>query len=52
MKAAIYTQYGPPDVVEIREVEEPAPNEDEVLIEVRAGVPIRAGWRCRRGRRR
>jgi len=36
MKAAVYTRYGPPDVIEIKDVERPVPNETEVLIEVRA----------------
>src|SRR5260370_17974101 len=37
MKAAVYTRYGPPDVVvQIKEVEKPVPKDSEVLIEVRA----------------
>src|SRR5947209_10760632 len=37
MKAALYTRYGPPDVVvQIKEVEKPVPKDSEVLIEVRA----------------
>ncbi len=36
MKAAVYTRYGPPDVVQIRDVEKPVPKDNEVLIEVRA----------------
>lgn len=36
MKAAIYTQYGPPEVVQIREVPTPSPKSDEVLIRVYA----------------
>jgi NADPH:quinone reductase-like Zn-dependent oxidoreductase len=36
MKAAIYTQYGPPEVVHIREVPTPSPKADEVLIRIRA----------------
>src|SRR5712672_2266388 len=37
MKAAVYTQYGPPDVVvQITDVEKPVPKDDEVLIKVRA----------------
>jgi NADPH:quinone reductase-like Zn-dependent oxidoreductase len=50
MKAAVYTRYGPPDVVQITDVEKPVPNEDEVLIKVRAasnhqliaGIPTHA----------
>jgi NADPH:quinone reductase-like Zn-dependent oxidoreductase len=36
MKAAVYTRYGPPDVVQITDVEKPVPKDDEVLIKVRA----------------
>jgi NADPH:quinone reductase-like Zn-dependent oxidoreductase len=36
MKAAVYTAYGPPDVIQVRDVEEPVPKADEVLIRVRA----------------
>jgi NADPH:quinone reductase-like Zn-dependent oxidoreductase len=36
MKAAIYTRYGPPDVVQIKDVAKPVPKNNEVLIEVRA----------------
>ena len=36
MKAAIYTSYGPPDVVHIKDVEKPVPKDNEVLIHVRA----------------
>jgi NADPH:quinone reductase-like Zn-dependent oxidoreductase len=36
MKAAVYTRYGPPDVVQITDVEKPVPKDNEVLIEVRA----------------
>jgi NADPH:quinone reductase-like Zn-dependent oxidoreductase len=37
MQAAVYTQYGPPDVVvQIANVEKPVPRDDDVLIKVRA----------------
>jgi NADPH:quinone reductase-like Zn-dependent oxidoreductase len=37
MKAAVYTQYGPPDiVVQITDVAKPVPKDDELLIKVRA----------------
>ncbi len=34
MKAAVYTRYGPPNVVQIKDVEKPVPRDDEVLIKV------------------
>ncbi|MFO0548665.1 MAG: NAD(P)-dependent alcohol dehydrogenase [Polyangiaceae bacterium] len=36
MKAAVYEHYGPPSVVALREVADPVPRDDELLVEVRA----------------
>jgi NADPH:quinone reductase-like Zn-dependent oxidoreductase len=36
MKAAVYTEYGPPQVLRFMTVARPVPAEDEVLVEVRA----------------
>jgi NADPH:quinone reductase-like Zn-dependent oxidoreductase len=36
VKAIVWTKYGPPDGLQLREVEKPAPKEDEVLIRIYA----------------
>jgi len=38
MEAVVWTKYGAPDVLQIKEVEKPVPNDDEVLIKVYAAT--------------
>ncbi len=47
MKAAVYRQYGPPDVVRIEEVTTPTPRDHEVLIKTHATTVNSADWRVR-----
>jgi NADPH:quinone reductase-like Zn-dependent oxidoreductase len=49
MKAAVYSRYGPPEVVQISDVEKPVPGDDEVLIKVRAASVNPADWHFIRG---
>ncbi|MDQ6794163.1 MAG: NAD(P)-dependent alcohol dehydrogenase [Chloroflexota bacterium] len=42
MKAAVRDRYGPPDVVEVRDVDRPTPTQDQVLVRVHAASVNRA----------
>src|SRR4030043_2328509 len=44
MKAIVYTKYGPPDVLQLKDVEKPAPKDDEVLIKVHSAALNAYDW--------
>jgi NADPH:quinone reductase-like Zn-dependent oxidoreductase len=49
MKAIVYTKYGSPDVLQLKEVEKPTPKEDEALVRVHASSLNAADFEMLRG---
>jgi NADPH:quinone reductase-like Zn-dependent oxidoreductase len=49
MKAMVNMKYGPPDVLELTEVENPIPKDDEVLLKVHTASVNPADWHLLRG---
>jgi NADPH:quinone reductase-like Zn-dependent oxidoreductase len=49
VRAVVYERYGDPDVLEVREVADPTPKDDEVLIRVRATTVNRTDCGFRQG---
>jgi NADPH:quinone reductase-like Zn-dependent oxidoreductase len=47
MKAIVYTKYGSPDVLQVKEVDKPTPKDDEVLIKVHAAEVTKADCEMR-----
>ncbi len=49
MRAIVRDSYGPPDVLELQEIEQPVATDDEVLVRVRAASANPADWHYLRG---
>ncbi len=49
MKAIVYTEYGPPEVLQFTEVAKPTPKDDEVLIRIHAASLNPLDWHFMRG---
>ena len=50
MKAIVYQKYGSPDVLELREVENPVPKDGEVLVKIHAVSVNPLDWHILRGK--
>lgn len=50
MKAIVYSEYGGPEVLQLNEVAQPSPEDDELLVRIKASSVNAADWRLLQGK--